>query len=86
MWGSATASATSQLSNLPWLQYGWGRGLDDLDADGQEVFAEAYMSDPTWATQGPALISPPHLAGGKLIIELSSQKEAPKVQLAEKAC
>lgn len=39
---------------------------------------QAYASDPTWAGQGPALVAAPRLAGGRLVIELSAQKEAPK--------
>lgn len=39
---------------------------------------QAYSSDPSWATQGPALIAAPKLAGGRLVIELSAVKEAPK--------
>lgn len=58
-------------------QYGWG-GLEELDADAQEVFQEAYTSDPSWSSLGPALIPAPKLAGGRLVIELTSVKEAPK--------
>ncbi|PSC72208.1 peptidylprolyl cis-trans cyclophilin-type domain containing [Micractinium conductrix] len=60
-------------------QYGWsGSGPQDLDADAREVFQEAYASDRSWAGQGPALLMPPQLAGGRLVIALSAAKEAPK--------
>jgi hypothetical protein len=39
---------------------------------------EAYSSDPSWAARGPPLLEEPRLAGGRLVIELSSVKEAPK--------
>lgn len=39
---------------------------------------QAYSSDPAWASQGPALVVAPRLAGGRLVIELSAIREAPK--------
>lgn len=42
------------------------------------MFLEAYDSDPSWAAQGKALPQPPRLAGGRLVVELTSLKEAPK--------
>lgn len=61
------------------MQYGWaGSGPEDLDSEQAEVFQEAYAADPTWAAKGPALLQPPRLAGGRLVVELTSQKEAPK--------
>ncbi|PRW57312.1 peptidylprolyl cis-trans cyclophilin-type domain containing [Chlorella sorokiniana] len=60
-------------------QYGWaGSSPEELDSEQAEVFQEAYAADPTWAAKGPALLQPPRLAGGRLVIELSSLKEAPK--------
>ncbi|KAL4452330.1 hypothetical protein ABPG75_007992 [Micractinium tetrahymenae] len=59
-------------------QYGWSGGLEALVADAQEVFQEAYSSDPSWASQGPALVAAPGLAGGRLVVELTAAKEAPK--------
>ena len=41
-------------------------------------FLQAYSSDPSWASQGPALVAAPRRAGGRLVIELSAVKEAPK--------
>jgi hypothetical protein len=56
------------------LQYGWvGSSLEGLDADAQDVFQEAYSSDPSWAAQGAPLLKAPQLAGGRIVIELSSQ-------------
>lgn len=61
------------------MQYGWaGSGPNELDSEQAEVFQEAYAADPTWAAKGPALLQPPRLAGGRLVVELTSQKEAPK--------
>lgn len=42
------------------------------------ILLQAYASDPSWAAKGPALLTPPQLAGGRLVIELTSLKEAPK--------
>lgn len=39
---------------------------------------QAYSNDPSWASQGPALVAAPRLAGGRLIIELTAIKEAPR--------
>lgn len=68
-------------SSLPLAaQYGWsGAGPEELDNEQAEVFQEAYAADPTWAAQGPALLQRPQLAGGRLVVELTSLKEAPKV-------
>jgi len=79
---AACAPAVPCPTSLPactsTLQYGWSGSLAHLDADAQEVFQEAYSSDPSWAAKGPALVRAPQLAGGRLVIELSSVKEAPK--------
>ena len=62
------------------MQYGWvGSGPQELDSEQAELFQEAYAADPAWAAKGPALLQPPRLAGGRLVIELTSLKEAPKV-------
>ena len=62
------------------MQYGWaGSGPHELDSEQADLFQEAYAADPAWAAKGPALLQPPRLAGGRLVIELTSLKEAPKV-------
>ena len=64
----------------PAEQYGWsGAGPEELDSEQAEVFQEAYAADPTWVGKGPALLQRPQLAGGRLVVELTSLKEAPKV-------
>lgn len=50
----------------------------ELDEDAREMFKEAYAGNPTWAAQGPCLLTAPHMAGGRLVISLSAVKEAPK--------
>lgn len=62
----------------PAAQYGWSGGLAGLDSEQQELFMEGYGSDPAWAAKGPALVAEPRLAGGRLVVELSAHKEAPK--------
>ena len=42
---------------------------------------QAYASDRSWAGQGPALLMPPQLASGRLVIALSAAKEAPKARM-----
>lgn len=60
------------------LQYGWSNSLSNLDNETQEIFTEAFSSDPTWSNQGTARLNPPDaLAKGHLEIELD-YKSAPK--------
>lgn len=42
------------------------------------LLAQAYAGDPSWAAKGPALLAAPRLAGGRLVVQLTSAKEAPK--------
>ncbi|KAH7617502.1 hypothetical protein NADE_007280 [Nannochloris sp. 'desiccata'] len=52
--------------------------LSNLDNETQEIFTEAFSSDPTWSNQGTARLNPPDaLAKGHLEIELD-YKSAPK--------
>lgn len=80
-WSCAIAAAAHPPAPPPArspVQYGWRGSIEDLDDDAAEVLQDAYSSDPTWAAQGPALLRQPRLAGGRLLVELSSFKEAPK--------
>lgn len=52
-------------------QYGWPPQLDALDAEAQEIFLEAFSSDPTWSSKGEARVQPPDaLVKGRLEIVL----------------
>lgn len=89
MLGPSVISGTEKLAARPPVQYGWaGSSPEELDNEQAEVFQEAYAADPTWAAKGPALLQQPRLAGGRLVVELTSLKEAPKAsrQSAARQC
>lgn len=58
-------------------QYGWPETLQELGDEDEEIFLEAYASDPTWAARGPPRMRGSNLMKGRLEIELYSTA-APK--------
>lgn len=60
------------------MQYGWTGTLAELDEESKDILLEAFVSDPTWSSQGTPRLQPPDaLVTGRLEIVLDTT-EAPK--------